>query len=653
MRALVRLMTVPEEKRDGRWLEEGLQAAVELEMSTIPPYLYAAWSIDQNADPAGARDVIVQIAREEMLHMGIACNLLAAIGGRPRIVQVAPAYPTRLPKDIHEGLAVALEPLSRQLLLTTFMAIEEPVANLVDDSEFVPSGSTLIGEFYDKLQRAFDDQTLDLDTARQVELPAFLSSSGAPFVMASLDDVRKGIDLIKRQGEGTGAAPFEKSDPDELAHFYQFGELAHGRRLTRTAPFTYTGEPVPLPGVRAFAPADATQPQAREFNRLYSAMLGDLEQAWDGGGTGKLDAAVGTMFALSAVAMQLFQAGAGPGFVVVDDSGEPLIPPAVGNRFARVKEILDAAVGPVPFGAHGPFWRGLSRDQFVQHAVFGFPLLVIGNGQDSNLVKALRGQNPFGKNIGTPGAIFNRMPSRNLDPVAPADIDLIEQWIDDGCPDAAPAVAGSRVSLTTGAFRPDPSVHVAYFRELDDWSALHATPEVRQAIDRVFASFGPWMAFAHGPAREAAWVESLSGDATAQAIAMLSARQQQTVEAHYGVPAPLLALLDGFERFGNDGLPDDPRRPERHNMSGAIMWFVWGSFADACLQLEISAEFWRFYLRAILCGLLNDGLFRERFEVKGFEATPQGRLAAFQHAQDVADADLRGELRKRFVESGI
>ena len=44
--ALVRLMTVPADQRDDRWLEEGLQKAVELEMSTIPPYLYAAWSID-------------------------------------------------------------------------------------------------------------------------------------------------------------------------------------------------------------------------------------------------------------------------------------------------------------------------------------------------------------------------------------------------------------------------------------------------------------------------------------------------------------------------------------------------------------------------------------------------------------------------------
>jgi hypothetical protein len=70
------------------------------------------------------------------------------------------------------------------------------------------------------------------------------------------------------------------------------------------------------------------------------------------------------------------------------------------------------------------------------------------------------------------------------------------------------------------------------------------------------------------------------------------------------------------------------------------------------VQREISTEFWLFYMSAILCGLLNDGLFQERFEVRGFEATLEGRFAVFQHAQKVAAAGLRAELRKRFVKSG-
>ena len=327
--ALVRLMTVPAHRRDDRWLEESLQKAVELEMSTIPPYLYAAWSIDTSQDPSGTRDVIVNIAKEEMLHMGIACNLLVSTGGQPTIVRAAPRYPTHLPQHVHKGLQVALEPLSRDLLLQKFMAIEEPATHVVDDPDFAPSGSMLIGEFYDAVQHAFEARSPDFSTARQIDLDN--SFSKGSFVVANLDDVRAGIDLIKRQGEGTSAKPFEnRADPEELAHFYQFGEIAHGHRLTRTAPFTYTGDVVHMPAVRTVAPADPTAPAATQFNRLYSDLLGDLERAWDGDGSDALGDAVGKMFALGGAAERMIRQGVGPPFVVVNTSGSPLGPPDPG-----------------------------------------------------------------------------------------------------------------------------------------------------------------------------------------------------------------------------------------------------------------------------------------------------------------------------------
>ncbi len=37
----------------------------------------------------------------------------------------------------------------------------------------------------------------------------------------------------------------------------------------------------------------------------------------------------------------------------------------------------------------------------------------------------------------------------------------------------------ARISLTTAASRPDPSVHVAYFRHLDDWPNFHPTADVQ------------------------------------------------------------------------------------------------------------------------------------------------------------------------------
>lgn len=657
MKAVARLMSVPKDRRDPAWVLEALQAAIQLELSTIPPYLYARWSIDSDAgaDPADVEGTLKTIIHEEMLHMGIACNLLVAVGGTPDILALAPSFPAQLPKHIHQGLVVNLAPLTPDVVRDVFMAIEEPEVHLVDDPDFPPSGATLIGHFYEELFDALEAMAPKFVTDGQIRLDRAGPPFTSPFVIADLDDARRAIDLIRRQGEGSAAAPFEnKSDPEELAHFYQFGEIFHGRRLTREAPFSYTGDAVAMPPVRNVAPAPADLPEALAFDREYSRMLTSLRDAWASGDENRLETAIGEMFGLGSLAENVIAKGFGPGFRVVPVPGEEPEDPQPSNRFGQIIQILDAAVGPEPFGAHGPFWRGLTRDQFIVRIVRGEQLLIVGNGPESNLVKALRGQLPFGADTGTAGADFSRMPAGGRDPVSDANIAIIERWIDDGCPDVA-AQPEPVVSNTTGSFRPDPQVHVDYFRDLDEWSAFNRTPEVDAAIDVAFGFRRAWLAYARDAAREPEFVAAISGAAVQQAVALLADRQQQTVETHYGVPVPLLALLDGYERFGNDGLPADPLRPfePRHRMDGVTMWFMLAAFADACVRLGISAPFWLFMMRPILCGLLNDGLFRGRFTVVGFEATDAGRDEVFAFAQSVTDADLPGEIRRRFAESGL
>lgn len=118
------------------------------------------------------------------------------------------------------------------------------------------------------------------------------------------------------------------------------------------------------------------------------------------------------------------------------------------SRFDKVIEILDRSVGGAGshVGVHGPFWRGKTRDQFVTEQVFGRPLVVVGNGADSNLVKALKGEAPFGTDLGTSGATFRRMPA-GLAPVSAQDIAFLEQWIDDGCPAVDEDSPGQELNL--------------------------------------------------------------------------------------------------------------------------------------------------------------------------------------------------------------
>jgi rubrerythrin len=64
-------------------LREHLQWAIELEHSTIPPYLCALYSLDSDRNPEAA-DVVSSVMVEEMLHLTLAANLRNAVGGRPR-----------------------------------------------------------------------------------------------------------------------------------------------------------------------------------------------------------------------------------------------------------------------------------------------------------------------------------------------------------------------------------------------------------------------------------------------------------------------------------------------------------------------------------------------------------------------------------------
>lgn len=311
------------------------------------------------------------------------------------------------------------------------------------------------------------------------------------------------------------------------------------------------------------------------------------------------------------------------------------------KRFDRVKQILEDAVGGTTIGAHGNFWRGLSLDAFKVKKVFGRVLLVVGNPDISNLVLALEGKAPFGADLGVPGSIFPRMPE-GFPPVSTERIQVIRQWIADGCPDEEEALF-------------DPVLHNNYWRDFDNWAMFQVAPEIQDAIGEFFNAADLWMAFARNPAGLTAWLAALSQPATAAATSLLSSKILQTIQAHYGDPINLAVLMESYELFGSDHLPDDPFRPAdpRHNMNGTVMWFFFSAMADSQLRSAAGLANWAAIGKAILIGLLNDGLIRGRFPVTGFTADPAGAHLAKLHVESLADDQVAPELARRFVESNI
>jgi hypothetical protein len=125
---IIELMGVPSPNHDIAWLNEALQAALKLELSTIPPYLCALWSIDEtDGNSDYPIESIKKIVVEEMRHIGLVCNMLTALGFTPEIKtpQVVPLYPGPLPRGVNPQLTVSLRKLSKQQL-ETFLEIEKP-----------------------------------------------------------------------------------------------------------------------------------------------------------------------------------------------------------------------------------------------------------------------------------------------------------------------------------------------------------------------------------------------------------------------------------------------------------------------------------------------------------------------------------------------
>jgi hypothetical protein len=79
-------------------LRRHLQWAIELEHATIPPYMYALYSLDP-ASNAEAAQVLGTVLIGEMLHLTLAANLLKAVGGSPVLdaPELLPPCPHPLP----------------------------------------------------------------------------------------------------------------------------------------------------------------------------------------------------------------------------------------------------------------------------------------------------------------------------------------------------------------------------------------------------------------------------------------------------------------------------------------------------------------------------------------------------------------------------
>ena len=304
-------------------LADMLTTAIELEFATIPLYLCALWSIKDDLHPVAKS--LREIVQEEMLHMGLTCNMLAAIGYQPPIRRLAPTYPSGLPGDVHPGLTVHLQGLNKDSL-RTFLQIESPAklaASVpVEEGDLTWPEVRTIGQFYECVMAAFEAYAADggiFHVANQV------SASLVWRVIGSPEDAKTAIRIITTQGEGATVKSGPAGSPrdsgrEDYAHYYRFLEVWKEKRLVRldkrgarTERYEWRdGYKLPdchpmglVPNVGfPDAPPEVMQ-LLNDFDETYHDMLDLLESAWLPGGQGQLVHAIAKMFELERYAKPL------------------------------------------------------------------------------------------------------------------------------------------------------------------------------------------------------------------------------------------------------------------------------------------------------------------------------------------------------------
>lgn len=323
---IVELMRRPMAEHNLSWLQRALQAAIALQLATLPPYLCGQWALQDQASFSAT--LISSIALDEMGHLGLACNLLRATGLQPNIFAGYDdvVYPGPLPGGVKPKCDPSFFPCDPQFqVILGFddfhsfahmcMQIEypeDPVPRpmlFALDEETFPS----IGEFYDAILQALQalDGTFSYQTDKQLE-----NDRPKVFVVDGLPKATEAISRIQKQGEGASRFPFVDAEGTKLAHFYAFGEIYFGKKyvfdqVKQTGDWTgdavppasaFPMTPVPLGGYKAGAPAGVA-----DSDRLFTQVLRQLDEAWANGDPIALNNAIDSMIALESQAVALLR----------------------------------------------------------------------------------------------------------------------------------------------------------------------------------------------------------------------------------------------------------------------------------------------------------------------------------------------------------
>ena len=282
-------------------LRDAAQLALQVEFTTIPPYLTALYSITDKESKA--YQALRSVAVEEMFHCNQAANIVVALGGLPKFSgPVAPAYPSYLPQaNPNSTPFIGLNRASINVFDHVFSAIESPA----------PAGAPAQGDHYDTIAQLYGAlseavHAYDGNPFAQNPVPGrprndiYIGKFGGKVIdVVDKDSFDRGVNEIVKQGEGTAPqegplVPFQRfgaynyygqrtdgtygpilGTPFEMSHFSKFRQV-----VMDPTHFPQTLPIISNPGDRTYENAD-TEQRARAFDFCYSFMLDQFEKVFE------------------------------------------------------------------------------------------------------------------------------------------------------------------------------------------------------------------------------------------------------------------------------------------------------------------------------------------------------------------------------------
>jgi len=318
-------------------LFNNLQTAIELEHSTIPPYLTAFFTINQETNEF-AWNTIRSVVMEEMLHMSLACNIMNAVNGSPSIddPKFIPEYPAEL-NFADRKFDVGIIKFS-EAAIQTFMEIEKPEEEKlkVKGEDFkklmapININEHTIGEFYEVIKEQLislvdqygEDSVFNGDQKKQMSSKEYYGSGGKLIEVVDLKSAIFAIDIIVEQGEGASNSVYDGDNEyfgqdSEVAHYFRFNEIYVGKKYKKNDKPNKppTGPPVSIrygaaknmidnPKAKHFPEGSPARIKADEFNQLYSYFLQLLHLTFNGQPELMMKA-VGMMYQMKYLAAEL------------------------------------------------------------------------------------------------------------------------------------------------------------------------------------------------------------------------------------------------------------------------------------------------------------------------------------------------------------